>query len=72
MAGLRIAPPDPSFEVVELPGEVLLVGSSDTGFEAISVSGYKPDLVTRLTARLSRLSIIPAAPGAGQGERRER
>jgi hypothetical protein len=59
MAGLRIAPPDPSFEVVELPGEVLLVGSPDTGFETISVSGYKPKLVTRLTARLFAIHVNP-------------
>jgi hypothetical protein len=48
----KISRPDPDFEVVELPGGVLLVGTSNTGFETVTVIGYKSDLIAKLAGRL--------------------
>jgi hypothetical protein len=49
--GGRIARPDPDFEVMELPAAVLLVGSSNTGFETTTVIGYKSDFIAKLAGR---------------------
>jgi hypothetical protein len=43
----RTAQPDLDFEVVELPGGVLFVGSQVTGSETVAVVGYKSELVAR-------------------------
>jgi hypothetical protein len=49
-----VASPDTDFEVVELPGAELLVGSSGAGFETVRIVGYRLELVADAAERLYR------------------
>jgi hypothetical protein len=52
MADYSAAPQDADFEVVELPGEDLLVGSPRIGFETIRVIGFEAEgLIARAAKR---------------------
>jgi hypothetical protein len=51
LAPEAVARPDTDFEVVELLGGVLLVGSPSAGFETVSIAGYRSELLAKVAER---------------------
>jgi hypothetical protein len=60
MADYSAAPQDADFEVVELPGGDLLVGSPRIGFETIRVIGFEADGLTARAAKQYALELVDA------------